>query len=954
MKKEYIILFVWIVTFCGVTFFGFNVKAQSSNATTVNSDKTGKDSIETIDLGLRTIKSWRNTGATFTLSGEDLTKMISGNLLNTLQGRIPGLTVLSGSGEPGYDNPTFYLRGQSSWNIGGNKVLIYLDGFEVDMAIVAALSAFEIESVTLLKDASALAMYGLDGGAGVLVINTKVGKIMPKTKITLNGRRGMQSIIKLPTVMNAYDYTRLYNQALANDGLPQRYSNPELYKAGNDPMHPNVNWYDEMLKNTSVIQDYNLSFRGGSQTAKYYALMNYTDFSGIYKNADAVDKDFGTNAKYNKINLRANMELQLSKNLSIMANLTGITEDRNTPAGFTAFGLFDNLMRIPAAAFPVKNPNNTWGINSVYNFNPVQNLQQNGIYNSHSRNLQTSIRFKQKLDALVPGLDLVGGISFSNQYIGYYQKLFAVPAFEISKNDQDQPNLDPNGKVVYIQRGAASQSINEGEIAHWNRTTFQAGLNYSRSFQQQSITASILAKKQDYTHNGLIYPLRSQGLSGSVTYDYKEKYIVDVTAAYNGSADYQKGNRYGFFPSLGLGWILSKEDFLKTNQAIDYLKLRASYGSSGNVNESFRFLYEQWAVGSGGYTVGTGNSWKGGYAEGKIATPNPSWEEKTTFNFGVDATLWKNLMVTVDVFSENRTGILEYPSANVPGYTGFALPILNTGKVKNSGFEAILTYKKEAKIFSYYASGSAAFSRNKIVEKSETAQPFSYLYEQGYRLGQMRGLVYTGFYKENDFNAGGELKDGISRSSYTNVKPGDLKFKDQDGNGIINDYDKIPMNYASLPELTLGFNLGFKFKRFDFDAYLQGTLNRTINLLDQANIYTHPFVNNNNITVFSANSWTPETAGTATSPRLSTLNNANNNQSSDYWMRNGSFFKLRSIELGYTLPQTGILRNMDLVRIYASGTNLFTWDQLDDLEAERLSMGYPLMKTVSFGLRVKF
>jgi TonB-linked SusC/RagA family outer membrane protein len=949
MKKEYIKLFAWIFSFC--SFSAAN--GQTTNVTSADTMKTDRNKINTVDYGLRTEKSWRNTGAVFTLSGEDLTHMLAGNLLNTLQGRIPGLTVVTGSGEPGYDNPTLYVRGQSSWNIAANQVVIYLDGFQVDMGAISSLSAYEIESVTLLKDAAATAVYGLQGGAGVLSIRTKKGANLPKTQITVNGRYGILSAVQLPAVMNAYDYTRLYNQALANDGLPTRYNNPDLYKASNDPFHPNVNWYNEMLKKNSTIQDYNFSFRGGNDMAKFFVLVNYTDFQGLYKNANAINSDFGTNARYNKINLRANIELKLSKSLSVEANITGITEDKNTPAGFTATSLFNNLLGIPAAAFPVKNPNGTWGNSSVYNFNPVELLQQNGVYSSHTRNLQTNFGFVEKLDAITPGLALNGSLSFSNQYIGTYQKLFSVPSYEITKDANDQPVYDAAGNVVYKTIGLVSQSILDGGNQHWNRTALKAGFNYNRSFGKSTFSGMLLGQRQGYSHDGLVYQTRTQGLSGDVTYDYDQKYIVDLSAAYNGSADFAQGHRYGFFPAVGLGWIASKEDFLKDNALINFLKVRASYGATGNINEAFRFLNEQWAVGTSGWIVGTNNNYKGGMTEGAFANNNASWEKKTTFNFGIDLKLLEKLSTTVDVFSEKRTNILEIPSASVPDYTGFNLQYANTGEVKNEGIEAMVNFDGKINSFQYNLGGSVAFARNKITKRSENAQPYNYLYTQGYSIGQMKGLVCKGFYQESDFDASGNLKQGVVSSSYAKVKPGDLKFADQNGDGIINDYDKVPLNYAKLPEITLGFNLGFKYMGFDFEAYLEGALHRTVSLLDDAYIYTHPFVNNNNITPFSANSWTAATANTATTPRLSTLSNANNNQQSDFWMRNGNFFKLRSVELGYTLPQRGFLKKLDVIRIFVNGTNLIIWDKIDHLEAEQLSMGYPLMKVVNFGLRVK-
>ncbi len=949
MKKEYIKLFAWIFSFCSFSV----ANAQTKNVASADTTKTDKGSAKTVDYGLRTEQEWRNTGAVFTLKGEDLTRMMAGNLLNTLQGRIPGLTVVTGSGEPGYDNPTLYVRGQSSWNIAGNQVVIYLDGFQVDMGAISSLSAYEIESVTLLKDAAATAIYGLEGGAGVLSIRTKKGANLPKTQITLNGRYGILSAVQLPTTMNAFDYTTLYNQALTNDGLPTKYKDPGLYQKANDPFHPNVNWYDQVLKKNSAIQDYNFSFRGGNNMAKFFVLMNYTDFEGLYKNANAIDKDFGTNARYNKINLRANVELQLSKSLSVEANITGITEDKNTPAGFTATNLFNNLLGIPAAAFPVKNPNNTWGNSSVYNFNPVELLQQNGVYNSHTRNLQTNFGFVEKLDVITPGLAFNGSLTFSNQYIGTYQKLFSVPSYEITKDANDMPVMDASGNVVYKTIGVTSQSISDGGNVHWNRNAVKLGFDYNHSFGKSTFSGMLLARRQGYSHDGLVYQVRTQGLSGNITYDYDKKYIIDFSGAYNGSADFAAGHRYGFFPAVGLGWIVTREDFLKDNTAIDYLKVRASYGTTGNINEAFRFLNEQWAVGAAGWIVGTNNAGKGGMTEGAFANQNASWEKKTTLNIGIDVKLWKKLSATIDVFSEKRTGILEIPSSDVPDYLGFNLQYANTGEVKNKGIEASFNFNDNIDAFQYNLGASAAYARNKITQRSENAQPYNYLYTQGYRLGQFKGLVYKGFYQESDFDASGNLKAGVPTSSYANVKPGDLKFADQDGNGIINDYDKIALNYAKLPEITLGFNLGFKYMGFDFDAYLEGALHRTVSLLDDAYIYTHPFVNNNNITPFSANSWTPQTANTATTPRLSTLSNANNNQQSDFWLRNGNFFKLRSVELGYTLPQKGFLKKLDAVRVFANGTNLFIWDKIDNLEAERLSMGYPLMKVVSFGLRVK-
>lgn len=925
---------------------------DTSGTTVITAEAYGQTSV---DGGLKKEKSWRYTGAAYTLPGKELTRMFTGNLLNTLQGRIPGLTVATGSGEPGYDNPGLYVRGQTSWNIDGSQVVVLLDGFQVDISALSAFSPFEIESITLLKDATGTAMYGLQGGAGVLSVRTKHGKDMARNEIVLNTRFGIQSPVQLPKVMNAYDYTRLYDQAMTNDGLPQKYPDPTLYTAVNDPFHPNVDWYDKMLKNTSIIQDYNLSFRGGNQVAKYFVLMDYENYNGLYKNAKAISKDFGTNATYNKINLRANAEISVNKNLLLTANVSGVVEDRNTPSGFTASQLFDRLLTLPAAAFPVKNPNGTWGNSSVYNFNPVELLQQNGIYSGHTRTLQTDFTIRQKLDMLTPGLDLTAGVSFNNQYTGFYQTLYSLRSFEITKDNNDMPVTDAGGNVVYKTIGNdVPQSSVDGGTQHWNRNTLQFGVDYNRSFGKSTVSGVVLARRQGYSKLGQFYAVRTQGLSGSFTYDYAKKYILDVSGAYMGSADFMPGKRYGFFPAAGLGWVISNEDFCKKSAAFTFLKLRTSYGSAGNISENYRFLYQAMATGASGWILGSSNASQSGMAITQYANPNATWELKTTFNVGVDMQLWNHLSVTLDAFSEKRTGVYEIPSAEAPAFAGFNLPYINSGEVHNKGVEAVIGYDNKTGDLEYHVGASFAYARNKIIKRSETAQPFDRLYQKGFPIGQERGLVFDGFYQAADFNPDGSLKSGVAASSYANVSPGDLKFKDLDGNGVINAYDKQPIGYNAIPEITAGLDLGVKYRGFDLTAFLQGVMHRTVNLLSVAYNYTHPFVNNNNITQFSANSWTTATAATATTPRLSTLSNPNNDQASDFWLRNGHYLKLRSIELGYTLPGKGVLKRLNGVRVFVNGTNLFTFNKIDGLEPENLSMGYPLTKVVNFGFNMKF
>jgi TonB-linked SusC/RagA family outer membrane protein len=507
--------------------------------------------------------------------------------------------------------------------------------------------------------------------------------------------------------------------------------------------------------------------------------------------------------------------------------------------------------------------------------------------------------------------------------------------------------------VVYKVLGSVSQGITDEGNDHWNRNSFQLGFNYDRTFGKHTFTGMLQVNRANYTHDGQFFPVVKEGLRGAVTYDYDQKYIADLSFAYAGSGDFQKGDRYGLFPALGLGWIASKESFLADNKVINFLKVRASYGVTANTNEAFRFLYERWGITTTGITLGTTNAGFGGRSEGDYPNADFTWEEKKTANIGVDLTLLDKLNATIDVFREKRTGILEVP-VGVPAYTGFNLRNTNSGEAINSGVEVAIQYRSATKSnFEYYAGVLFSYAHNEITKRAQDAQPYEYLYEKGNRINQFRALQNAGFYEVSDFEANGNLKAGVVKSTYGQVRPGDLKYVDINSDGIINDYDKTPLKFTKLPEITLGFNIGFKYKGFDVDAFVQGVMNRTVSLLDDAFDYTHPLANNNNITAFSNNPWTPETANSATAPRLSTLVNANNNQQAEFWLRNGNFVKLRSIEVGYTVPAKGFLKKFEVLRVYLSGNNLLS-TKIEGLEPERLSMGYPLMRTVTLGAKVKF
>ena len=889
-------------------------------------------------------KSWRITGAVSTISGEELRGVIASNLLNTLAAKIPGLTVISGSGEPGNDSPTLIIRGQSSWNNNTNSMLVYLDGFEVDLGTIASLSVEEVESVTVLKDASSLAAYGLKGGNGALLVKTRRG-IVSKPIITLNANYGIQSPVQLPHVLNAFNYTTLYNQALQNDGLPAKYPDPSKYMGVNDPLHPNVDWYKEVLTPSAPIQNYNISFRGGSQNVRYFVLVDNFSSSGLYKNASEISKDYGTNVQLSKYNVRANVDVLLTKTLTISTEISGKIEDLNRPNGVVTADFFNSLMNIPAAAFPVRNLDNSWGIGGKYDNNPEAQVKQFGVFNGHNRTVQTNFHFVQKLDAIVKGLNLNGGVSFSGQYKGTYQKAYTVPTYEILKNVYDNPITDAFGNNVYTTHGISSASISDGESSHWNRTTYQLGLNYAQSFGQHTLTGMLLGQTNEYSYQGLTFPIRDEGISGNVTYDFSRKYIVDFSFGYNGSRDYAAGHRFGFFPAIGAAWILSDEDFMKNMNWLNYFKIKASYGLTGSRNNGLRFLFDQFGENNTSWYFGT-NSYYSGMNEGRLPNMNASWEKKAALNVGFETVLFKDLSVSFDLFNEKMSGILQIPG-NIPQFGGLLLPYENIGKVTNHGFEAAIKYNGNVSPdFKINVGLNVSYAKNKIDYMSETPQPFSYLYNTGFPIGQLRGLHMVGYYQTSDFDGSGNLIPGVVKSSYGIVKPGDIKYQDQNGDGVIDNRDVKPMKYNPIPEYTFGLNLGLKYKGFDMTMFFQAVTHRTIVLPSYLVI---PFAGGNNVTQYTYDNWKK-----TSSPALTTLANQNNLQLSELYLLNAGFVKLRTIELGYTISKLSFIKGKDPLRIFVNGTNLLTSDKISSLEAENLSMGYPLMKSVNFGFRARF
>lgn len=919
-----IVLLLWI--FLELPY----AQAQERSATTVI-----VDSSEVRPVGYGFQPDWLISGAQSSVTGLDLEKSFTSNLATTLYGRISGLTVMQGGAEPGLERPQLFGRGIGTFG-PNQEVLIMVDGFESSFE---NLSTYEIETITLLKDAGATAIYGSRGANGVLLITTKRGK-EGALKINASAQTGLRSPLRLPNFLGSYDYTRLYNEARVNDDLPEVFSNSDLeaYRTGNDPyFHPDVNWYGELLRKSTPATNYNLSFSGGSSSVRYFGLLNVLTEEGILIRSGSKSENSKTN-QYNRYNFRSNIDIDLTRNLVMNLTLGGSVEDKENPTANTTSSIFSKIASLPPNSFPIYNPDGSYGGNAQYS-NPLGDVLENGHFTSNGRTLQTALKMEHKLDMITGGLKASASVAFNNFFRNYSSKQRQYERFLIEEIGEE---------TVYTKYGERTSLVgNEGNSEQWRNLTFQTQVDYDRVFGPHKLKGMLVYNMDNYAILGERYPYKHLGLSGRFTYANQEKYIGELSFSYMGSERFAPNSRFGFFPALSLGWIISNESFLKDNSTVNFLKLRGSYGLTGNdIIAEDRFLFELDYRSAGSYYFGTSNTSYGSTVQGTFANPGVTWEKERKFNVGIEAKLFGNLQLTADVFQNHRYDILTASALTLPDFFGIESPLLNEGQVNNKGFEMTLRYQSApTKDFRFFAGTSLWYARNQITEMSEELRRHDYLRRTGHPVGQPFLLEAMGLFKDDTEIASGAMQ------RYATVRPGDIRYKDQNADNVITIEDLYPSGYTPVPEITLTFNPGAMWKGFDLEFFFQAVTNRSVYLNGN---YFHAFQNNGKIAAIALDRWTPETAENATYPRLSSDNNLNNYRGSTFWQKDGSFIRLRNAELGYRIDKAMLKRtSIENIRIYVNGTNLFTLDKVKHTDPETLT-GYPAMRTISLGAKVQF
>ncbi len=906
---------------------------------------------EVVVVGYGQQKRISVTGSVSTLPVEQIVQVATPSLSNAIAGKIPGIITRQASGEPGYDAAQVFVRGMATFT--NNAPLIIIDGVERDMNQI---NAQEIESFTVLKDATATAVYGLRGANGVIIINTKRG-VAGKPLVTFRTEAARLQPIRLPEFVSGYEYASLWNEALVSNGSGMRWTDDELqkFKDGSDPyLYPNVNWIDAILKPSTSQTISNLSVTGGSDVIKYYTNIGYTLQDGLYRK-DAQNA-FNTNTSIKRYNFRSNVDINIFENLTVQLGLGGIIQRGNYP-GWSSGDIFWAMRTISPIAYPITNPDGTPGGASTFvGVNPWARATQSGYSTEDRSTLQGTFAANWDLSTLVTeGLSFRGLFSYDrvSNTGNVRSKQFLVKRY-LGKDEE--------GNDIYSD--PAFREEQPMAYSFWNysdrRIYTEAQINYARSFGRHDITLMALYNQTDFvplTAGTSLenLPYRKQGIASRITYAYDDRYLLEGNLGYNGSENFPKGKRFGLFPAISAGWVVSNENFWELD-VVNQLKFRFSYGLVGNDQiGGARFLFLSTTRLQGqSYRFGSDQQLYTGMEEEQTGNPNITWERARKTNLGMDLALFQNkVSLQVNLFNEYRSGIL-LRQQTVPAITGFypwSIPNANLGIMKNKGIDGIIEIKNSTPSgFFYNMRGSFTFARNRIIEDATPNPLYPYMQTRRLRLGQTIGFVFDGYFKDENDVASSPLQ------TFGTVRVGDAKYKDINGDGKIDSYDQLPLGNPRIPEMTFGFGGTFGYKNIDFSVYFAGAANTSLYI---GGTSVFPFwdgVGVGNITrEYYDNRWTPETPD-AKYPGVDVGNNPNNFVLSDLWMRNGNYLRLRNAEIGYNYPLRKNTSMLSQLRLFVNGTNLFTWDHIGfmDPESSDGTFSYPLQRSINIGVQVDF
>ena len=990
-----------------VSYMGYASKEAAPAKTTGFTIRLAEDSqtleeVQIIAYGKQSKMSV--TAAISSIDTKELLKSPSGSVANALSGAVTGLSSIQPSGQPGAENPSIYIRGTGSLSDELSKPLILVDGVERSFF---QMDSHEIESITVLKDAASTAVFGVRGANGVVLVTTRRG-VSGKPVISLNSSFGLTQALRNLKGVDSYTYATLYNEAQLSDNPSLTESqlgfSPfviDMFRTNEDPiMFPNVDWNDYLFKNLAWQTQHNLTLSGGGERFRYFVSLGYLLQDGMLKQ---LGESYDPNYQYKRFNYRSNVDIDITKSTLLKVNIGGHVGAKREPRT-------DELWRKVLWSTPFSSPGIVDGklISNIYSNRYISigerscplDYYYNYGYNVDTDNvLNLDLALEQKLDFITPGLSMnIKGAYNTN----YNVKASRTPSgadsmctpiylgsIETPGMDFWDPRFDRT--IVYQTDGVSGlhEQMSYGEEVGRGRNWYgEFSLNYSRSFGDHDVSALFLynQSKKYYPEtkiDGKVFymdiPTAYVGYVGRMTYAYKKRYMVDLNAGYNGSENFAPDKRFGFFPAVSAGWILSEEKFMKKQKVIDFLKLRASYGIVGNDKmENARFLYMAGAW-SGYNTVAKGQgSWQFGKdggtgllpdaKENTMGNPDVTWEKVAKQNYGIDLKMFDSrLSLTADVFFEKRKDILSTRNT-LPAITDINLPKINLGKVNNHGYELSLGWNDRAGKVDYWLKANVSYAKNKIIYMDEVVPNEPYMAETGRSTGLTYGYIFDRFLQKDDFDADGNLKKDengrqiLPQMALGTPRPGDALFKDLNGDGVINGDDKTRFGYAERPDYVFGFLGGLKWKNFEFSMQWTAAMNAS-RILDGEYRNAFGSTNSRMLLKFLADGrWTEENPNSRF-PRLTFMNKSHYLQTSDLWLMNGSYLRLKTAEISYTLLQKDFLKKVGIesVRFYCNGYNLLTlFSDLNDIDIDPEGVNdggnnnYPNIRIYNFGVNISF
>jgi len=1004
------------------SFVGMKMQeAPIAGQTTINvvmeEEAIGLEEVVVVGYGMQ--KKETVTGAITTIRTREILEAPVANISNALVGRMAGVLSTQASGEPGRNAATIRIRGVGTLNSEGQEPLVIIDGIQSSFSIMNAMDPNEIESISILKDVSATAIYGVKGANGVIIVTTRRGEA-GKPQINFSANFGMTELATKLRMLNSYEYALFRNEAIKNDNDPTfnrlLFTDDELWKFQNNRdytpdevkimnltdaqkeallaspalYYTSHDYFEEQFGELSPQQQYNLNISGGIEGMRYFTSIGYFSQKGVFKNADYGDAD--VNSLYERYNLRSNFDIDLAKTLKINIDMSGQFITNGGILGAPQDGavtseyarrkaMLVNILSSPPFASPgivdghliVNSVNNPIQSKGATGFSPVAYLLTRPYLTSHSSNLNTKIKLIHEMDYLTKGLSLSGTVSYNGNYTKGIYRQNSIPQYTITRNP-----LDPVEVLFFGGSIGPITVLDNYNNYKWRQLYLEGALNYNNAFGKHSLTGLLLYNAQKTFDPVLLYnvPAGLIGLVGRAAYNYNGRYLAEFNFGYNGSENFPENKRFGFFPAISVGWVITNEKFFPQTNIVTWLKLRASYGEVGNDKiggRRFLYLPSTWGYGGqyayGGYYFGDSHGENRdpffiGATEHTVGNPDVTWERARKVNVGLEANFIKNKLSFIgDIFNEKRDNIL-WARGSVPGIVGADLPPANIGKVSNWGYELQLSWKDKIGNVKYGIRGNLTYAKNKIEYMDEPEHPYEWMNATGYSIGQYKGLVADGFYntKEEVANHPYSTIDG------NKVQVGDLRYKDINGDGMLDSKDYIPIGYSNLPRYAFGTTLSLQYKGFSLSVLFTGTAKGSFLMTDF--YLRNPFYQNTGAAMkFQYDGrWTPEKAVQGiepTFPRASLRTYSTiSGVTSDFWVKSTNHIRLKNLEIGYTFTNLRALKKAGVngLRLYANGNNLFTWSNLPDgIDPEQQDSGgagagylYPLTRVYNIGFQIQF